>query len=479
MKEPTIVFCTTCKGRVQHLEQTLPRNLADQEGYRNCKFVVLDYGSQDGLLDYLKTNHSEAIRLGRVVVYSVNQTGPFHMAHAKNMAHRCGILEGADILVNLDADNFTEHGFAHYLSSILAKPNTFAWAKMIPSVLPRGISGRIAVSRHAFLNAGGYDEKYDTHGPDDKDFNERLRRLGYTGVEIDPGFLRAVNHNDRMRFREYPHAANAGEDTFHLQSTATIANFGNVGCGTVYKNFDFSHPIHLSPIPTRIFGIGMHKTATTSLHQALTILGFDSAHWKSAKWAKAIWNQMRNEGRSPVLEKHYALCDLPIPLLYKELDCAYPGSKFILTVRDPTKWLHSVKNHWDPELNRFRGQWDRDGFTHKIHQAVYGRREFDERVFLNRYRQHNMGALEYFKDRPEDLLVMDMDRDAEWYKLCIFLRQPVPGQAYPQAFATPRPHPYMEMRSPMSALMRSAILKEPIEPLTDIKKFGRWLRGLF
>lgn len=433
-----IVFCTTCKGRVQHLERTLPKNLEDADGYRNCKFVVLDYGSQDRLLDYLKVNHSGAIGLGRLVVYSFNQITPFHMAHAKNMAHRCGILEGADILVNLDADNFTGKGFANYLSHIQWEGQIFMWAKMIPGVLPRGISGRIAVTRHAFLNAGGYDEKYDTHGPDDKDFNERLRRLGYTGVEIDPSFLQAVNHNNKMRFREYPHAANAGEDMFHLQSTATIANFGNVGCGTVYKNFDFSHPIHLSPIPTRIFGIGMHKTATTSLHQALTILGFDSAHWKSAKWAKAIWNQMRNDGRSPVLEKHYALCDLPIPLLYRELDKAYPGSKFILTVRDPNKWLHSVKNHWNPELNRFRGQWDKDGFTHKIHGALYGRQDFHADTFSERYRRHNAEVREYFQDRSGDLLVMDMDRDAEWYKLCGFLRQPVPGKAYPRAFTTPQ-----------------------------------------
>ena len=38
------------------------------------------------------------------------------MAHAKNMAHRLGIIEGADILCNLDADNFTGPGFASYIA---------------------------------------------------------------------------------------------------------------------------------------------------------------------------------------------------------------------------------------------------------------------------------------------------------------------------------------------------------------------------
>ena len=36
---PMIVFCTTCKGRAQHLEQTLPQNLADNAHYEHCKEV--------------------------------------------------------------------------------------------------------------------------------------------------------------------------------------------------------------------------------------------------------------------------------------------------------------------------------------------------------------------------------------------------------------------------------------------------------
>lgn len=52
------------------------------------------------------------------------------------------------------------------------------------------------------------------------------------------------------------------------------------------------------------------------------------------------------------LERHYALCDPPIPILYEKLDQAYPGSKFILTVRNEDKWLTSVRNHWSREHPR-------------------------------------------------------------------------------------------------------------------------------
>ncbi len=433
-----IVFCTTCKGRSQHIKLTLPKNLEDNKDYPDAKFLILNYNSPDDLMDYLYLNHLDDVISGRLVVYSTHEPEKFKMAHAKNMAHHLGILEGADVLVNLDADNLTNPGFASYIAAQFQQNgmNSFLWAKMIPGVLPRGISGRIVVPKDAFLKVGGYDERFEIYSRDDKDFNERLRRLGVSAFEIDTQYLNGVRHNDKLRYKEYPHAQYAVENYDELiseKSDKTIVNYGRIGLGRVFKNFDWEYTgqvIELGPVPTRIFGIGMHKTATTSLHTALTILGFDSAHWKTAHWAKKIWNEMQLDGRSLTLEKHYALSDLPITLLYKELDKTYPGSKFILTVRDEQEWLNSVRNHWNPELNPYRHQWNTDPFTHKIHKVLYGQKGFDAELFLERYRRHNAEVLEYFKDRPDDLLVMDINKDG-WWALCRFLGKPVPSMDYP------------------------------------------------
>ncbi len=215
-----------------------------------------------------------------------------------------------------------------------------------------------------------------------------------------------------MRFKDYPNArTDMGEDQFHAdiyESDNTIANFGKIGCGTVYRNFG-PVPIVLKPLPTRIFGIGMHKTATTSLHSALSMLEFESAHWKSAHWAKAIWDQMQTEGKSLTLEQHYALCDLPIPVLFKELDKAYPG---------------------------YRTSWNTDPFSHKIHKAIYGQKGFDEEIFRARFRKHNADVVEHFKDRPNDLLVLNMESNPGWGPLCTFLSKEVPEVEYPKAFVT-------------------------------------------
>jgi hypothetical protein len=471
-----IAFVTTCRGRSQHLKLTLPASLAANAHYRNAVFIVLDYGSQDDLLEWLRIAHAKDIARGRVVVYSMASGGPFRMAHAKNFAHRLGIREGGEILVNLDADNYAGLGFAQSIDAVFRRnPNVFMWARMIQRcnaevddglcvnvaigdglcVLPRnhpgehsrvqsyppaeqprhrGISGRIVVSRDAFLKVGGYDEaKYDKWGPDDKDFSTRLRKLKIEPYEIGSLFLDAIHHGPKLRFREYPEAQPDEciyEMPIQCNPYSAVVNAGRFGCGIVTRNF-CPEPIELKPLPTRIFGIGMHKTGTTSLQKALQILGFSCAHWPSPRWARNVWYEVQKHGTSLTLERTYAACDLPIAVLYQQLDRAYPGSKFILTVRSEVDWLLSVRDHWGPKRNPWRNTWDNDCFTHQMHQILYGRKGFHLDTFLRRYRKHNQDVTAYFHNRPNDLFVMNMD-SPDWAGLCTFLDVPVPAEQYPR-----------------------------------------------
>ena len=439
-----IAFCTTCRGRAEHIKLTLPQNLADNADYRDAVFVLLNYNSPDDLLEYIQANHAKDIASGRLVVYTFPDVDRFHMAHAKNMAARCGMLEGADILVTLDADNYTGSGFASFVAEKFHEPGIvpgiflcpdFAFIRALPhgpDRPARGFYGRLAVWSQTFVKVGGYDEIYDTWRGEDIDMNWRLQRAGYVIRHIDKQYLSTIPHGAEMRFREYPHAQQyetKHEEEMIKLRTETIVNYGRFGLGKVIRNGE--KEVSLDPLPTRIFGIGMHKTATTSLHEALKILRFDSFHWGKGE-APLIWQEMNALGFSKMLEQWYALCDLPIPLLYRELDKAYPGSKFILTIRDDVDWLQSVKRLWDAKHNPTRWVWDVYPFTNHIHTVLYGQKDFDALIFLRRYRQHNAEVLEYFKDRPEDLLVLDMDNNDTWAKLCPFLNCPIPAKAYPR-----------------------------------------------
>jgi hypothetical protein len=445
-ENPAIVFCTTCKGRAQHIKQTLPQNLADNRR-SNTKFILLDYNSPDDLAEYLWNEHADDIDSGQLTVYAFRGEGPFHVSHAKNIAARCGVLEGADILVTLDADNFTRGGFTDFVMDKFngtSEPRTFVCPNFtLIQSLPhgpdrplRGYAGRLAIRAADFIKAGGYDETFDTWRGEDIDMISRLLRMGWTMQHFDNKYLGVVPHGSDIRFKEYPHARkfeNRRETRVIYERKETVVNYGKFGLGTVYRNYDTE--VRLDAVPTRVFGIGMHKTATTSLHKAFEILDMDSFHWGRGE-APVIWHEMQMMGRSPTMERWYAFADLPFPLLYRKLDKAYPGSKFVLTVREEGRWLKSVEKLWDIRSNPTRWVWDVYPFTNKIHTEMYGRRDFHAQTFIERYRRHNAEVIEYFKGRPGDLLIMDMDAGAGWEELCSFLGKPVPTVDYPVAYTT-------------------------------------------
>jgi hypothetical protein len=117
----------------------LPQNIKNNPE-PNVVFVLLDYCSQDDLADYIYSTHAKELFSGKLVFYRYMAQHEFRMAHAKNMAHRLGILEGADILVNLDADNYTGPGFAKYIAETLGNDSdAFMWSRMIPGVLVTGM----------------------------------------------------------------------------------------------------------------------------------------------------------------------------------------------------------------------------------------------------------------------------------------------------------------------------------------------------
>lgn len=447
---PRIAFCTTCKGRAHHLAKTLPQNMRNNADYPNAVFVVLDYNSTDGLQNMMRRDFSRQMAGGRLAYYHNPEPPHFRMTHAKNMAHRAGIAESADILVNLDADNLTGAGFATYIAEEFIRAGTAGDSIFMGTGnqraeqkhgTPYGCYGRIVATKHAFLLVGGYDESeaFRRWSPDDKDFAARLTNLGFERHGIPRKFKSALSHSQESRLAGYAEA-----ERRDLQSTfqeimdgregMTVVNNGRLGMGVVYRNFD-PNPVIFDALPTRIFGIGMHKTATTSLAAAFGILGYDSAHWLSPKWAFRLHQEMESRGRSPTLEWHYALCDLPIPLHFEALDKAYPGSKFILTMRDEDRWVRSVGNHWQQR----KKEWDRNGHSHKVHEALYGRTDFDEETFRKRYRAHNEAVIRHFMGRSGDLVIMHMDQGAGWRELCGFLGQPVPEQPYPREYVTPQP----------------------------------------
>lgn len=170
----------------------------------------------------------------------------------------------------------------------------------------------------------------------------------------------------------------------------------------------------------KIFGTGLQRTGTMSLTAALNDL-----HISARQFPKELYPDINH----PLINEYDAFTDFPIPLLYKELDKAHPGSKFIHTIRDEKSWLNSVQ--WLFTTGSVKFNTVENIHAQTFHQEFYGTTHFDEQLFLARYRRHNEEVAAYFADRPGDLLIINLAEGNNYEKICAFLGQPVPDKPFP------------------------------------------------
>lgn len=169
---------------------------------------------------------------------------------------------------------------------------------------------------------------------------------------------------------------------------------------------------------SKIFGIGFHKTGTTSLAAALTMLGYRVTGPNGVRDPQIALNALPMA--LALVPQFDAFQDNPWPILYRELDAAFPGSKYILTVRDPQSWIKSLVGHFGSRSTPMR-EWIYGAGSPLGHEAAY----------LARYENHNSDVLQHFAQRQADLLVLDITRGDGWEKLCRFLGCPIPAMAFP------------------------------------------------
>lgn len=181
----------------------------------------------------------------------------------------------------------------------------------------------------------------------------------------------------------------------------------------------------------KIFGIGLSKTGTTSLSIALNRLGIETVDYPHD--VDTLRELEHGQYGLSILRKYQAVTDISVAVYFAQLDRAFPGSKFILTVRDKESWLPSVEAHWKFTLKwANRNKTFRD-FTYFIHAATYGSYTFNRDRYSYIYDQHVRNVKDYFRDRPEDLLVFDICGGEGYPKLCKFLGLPPLDEAFPAA----------------------------------------------
>ena len=218
---------------------------------------------------------------------------------------------------------------------------------------------------------------------------------------------------------------------------------------------------------TKIFGIGLHKTGTTTLAECLHTLGYSVCPEELAYLTRHAVVAGSYRPTLRLVLSYDAFEDSPwnYKNFYRILDVVFPEAKFVLTAR-------GNEGRWFESLLRWTALYNSASALNIISTLGLAVTPGDRKEVLAAYRAHNNGVVEYFAGQPDRLLVVDWEAGDGWEKLCGFLGVPVPRMTFPHAlrydselmeFVTNEAVPLTEPAAPEPAAPEPAILPEEID----------------
>ena len=197
----------------------------------------------------------------------------------------------------------------------------------------------------------------------------------------------------------------------------------------------------------KIFCVGFNKTGTTSLEMALGNLGFTLGNQGKGELLFSNW-RVRNFDEIIKLSKTADVFqDIPfsLPFTFQTMDINFPHAKFILTIRDtPEQWFQSLttfhskiingNSHLPTTAELKNYSYHYSGFIWDILECIFNADEelpYDEKKYIDCYNQHNTAVIEYFKNKPGKLLVLNVSDVNSMQKLYEFLNIQWNGEIMP------------------------------------------------
>lgn len=150
---------------------------------------------------------------------------------------------------------------------------------------------------------------------------------------------------------------------------------------------------------SKVVYVGFQKTGSTSFGMFFDRLGLRTCGFRP-DFARPN-EDLNTQEILKFAEKYDAFQDNPWSILYKELDLQFPGSKFILNIRDSEGWYESCVKEFGETTIPMR-----------VHIYGIGSPINNKETFVKRYEKHNNDVLDYFKDRSDDFLQVDLFGDS-------------------------------------------------------------------
>lgn len=197
----------------------------------------------------------------------------------------------------------------------------------------------------------------------------------------------------------------------------------------------------------KVFAIGDNKTGTTSLKIAMENLGYVVGMQRPAErmlkdWTMRDFRKIVKHSRTGEFFQDFPYSK---PYTFVVLDHEFPGSKFILTIRDsPDQWYGSLskfharkwgKNGRIPtreDLQEANYLWK--GRPWESNRAIYDTPDndpYNREILIKNYSDYNNSVCEYFRHRPQDLLILNVAERGAYKKLTMFLGKKVEQENFP------------------------------------------------
>ena len=202
----------------------------------------------------------------------------------------------------------------------------------------------------------------------------------------------------------------------------------------------------------KVFCIGRNKTGTTSLKQVLKDLGYCVGDQRTAELLMEDWGKRDFRRLIRYCHTADAFQDVPFSYAYtfQAMDAAFPGSKFVLTVRDSDdQWYQSVVRFHSKRLAKRAGEqriptlddvrtdpYIYPGYLWRMRElvgvAADSPEAYPEQPLKAYYNWYNAMVEDYFRHRPDDLLVLNLSDADAMQQLCDFLGKPYTGATMPR-----------------------------------------------
>jgi glycosyltransferase involved in cell wall biosynthesis len=188
-----ISLCTPIKNRLDDLRLTMILRIRAANESPPVEICILDCGSTDGLSEYMD-ELIEVVRLvpGSIMTYKRIEREYWHTAKAHNM----GMMTGkGDYVVDLNADALIYSGYIEAIRKHIA--DGCIWGR------DNRYRGNKWMKKSEFIDAGGYDERMEVYGPDDRDLDYRLKLRGGKFGLIPDHLISEIYTTDAKKVANY------------------------------------------------------------------------------------------------------------------------------------------------------------------------------------------------------------------------------------------------------------------------------------